>query len=223
MQDGKPREAHVFMHHAQGHRVPVCVHSIAIYGQDNEILGSVEVFSDDTHRIQMLDRLREIEQAALIDELTGLANRRYFNRAIKASLAAYVRHQTTFGMLIIDVDHFKKFNDTYGHAVGDKVLQLISRTLAQNCRAYDTPVRWGGEEFAIISEKVTAEELYATAERTRKLIAHSLLHHDGQDLSITVSIGCSVVQPGDDVDAILRRADEKLYQSKNGGRNRVTM
>jgi len=223
MQDGNSREAHVFMHHAQGHRVPVCVRSSAIYGRDDRIIGSVEVFSDDTHRIQMLDRLREMEQAALVDELTGLANRRYFDRAMNASLAAYLRDGTEFGVLLIDVDHFKQFNDNYGHDVGDSVLKLVARTLGYNCRAYDTPARWGGEEFAVISEKITADALYAVAQRIRIMIERSSLRHAGKDLSITVSIGCSVVESGDDVKTVLRRADDRLYESKNGGRNRVTI
>jgi len=223
MQDGKPRDAHVSMYHAQGHRLPVWLRTAPIHGQGNEIIGSAQIFSDDTHRIQMLDRLREIEQAALVDELTGLANRRYFDRAINASMEAYARHDEEFGVLLIDVDHFKQFNDTYGHALGDKVLQLIARTLMHNCRAYDTAVRWGGEEFVVISDRVTAEMLHATAQRIRMLIAQSVLRHEGEELRVTVSIGCSVVQPGDDVDAVMQRADERLYDSKNGGRDRATI
>jgi len=223
MQDGKDREAHVFMYHAQGHRLPVWVRAATIRGRDNEVIGSVQIFSDDTDRIGMLDRLREMEQTALVDELTGLANRRYFDRAINASMEAYARDGTQFGLLVIDIDHFKQFNDTYGHAVGDKVLQLVAKTLIHNCRAYDTPVRWGGEEFVVISDRVTAETLHATAQRMRTLIAASALRHQDKELHITVSIGCSAVQPGDDADAVIRRADERLYKSKNGGRNRVTV
>jgi len=199
------------------------VRTATIHGQGNEIIGSVQVFSDDTQRVQMLDRLREMEQAALIDGLTGLPNRRYFDRAINASMEAYARHDEEFGVLLIDVDHFKQFNDTYGHAVGDKVLQLIARTLMHNCRAYDTPVRWGGEEFVLIADRVTAETLLAAAQRMRMLIAQSALRHEGEEFRTTVSIGCSLVQTGDNVDAVMRRADERLYESKNGGRNRVTM
>lgn len=223
MQDGNPRDAHVFLHHAEGHRVPVHLRSAAIYGQEGQIVGSVQIFSDDTDRIKTLDRLRELEQAALVDELTRLANRRYFNRAINASLANFARHETPFGVLLLDIDHFKRFNDTYGHDVGDQVLQLVARTLTHSCRAYDTPVRWGGDEFAIISEKVTRKALYATAERIRAMITASFLKQEGKHLSVTVSIGASVVQPNDDADSILQRADGLLYQSKEAGRNGVTI
>ena len=223
MLDGEPREVHVFMHHCLGHRVPVRVRSAAVYGKDNEIIGSVEVFSDDTDNIRMLDRLREMEQAALVDELTGLANRRYFDRAMAANLAAYERQEESFGLLMIDIDFFKRFNDTHGHAVGDQALKVVGRTLAQNCRAYDTPVRWGGEEFTLMSTHTTREELAMIAERTRMLIAASRLHHEGQYLGLTVSIGCSFVEPGDDVESIVKRADENLYKSKRDGRNRVSI
>jgi diguanylate cyclase (GGDEF)-like protein/PAS domain S-box-containing protein len=223
MQDGEGREARVFMHHSLGHRVPVRVRSAAVRGEDNEIIGSVEVFSDDTDRIRMLDRLCEMEHVALVDKLTGLANRRYFDYAMAANLASYDRQDEPFGLLMIDIDLFKRFNDTYGHAVGDQVLQMVAQTLSQNCRAYDTPVRWGGEEFVIISTNTTKDEMALIAERTRMLIEASQLTHEGQFLSVTVSIGCSFVESGDDAESILRKADEKLYQSKRDGRNRVSI
>jgi diguanylate cyclase (GGDEF)-like protein/PAS domain S-box-containing protein len=223
MADGQPRQAHVFLHHADGHRVPVHVRGAAIFGNDEQIIGSVEVFSDDSDHVKTLDRLRELEQTALVDELTGLGNRRYFNRAIAASLADLARHGTPFGVLLLDIDHFKRFNDTYGHDVGDRVLQLVGRTLSHNCRAYDTPVRWGGEEFAIVSDKVTPESLRATAERMRVLVAESFLEHDGERLSVTTSVGGAAAESDDDVESIVKRADARLYASKDAGRNRVTV
>jgi len=223
MEDGRPREAHVFLHHAQGHRLPVQVRGAAIIGADDEIVGSVEVFSDDSDRLDTLDRLRELEQAALIDELTELANRRYFNRAIDASLAEYTRHGTPVGILLLDIDHFKRFNDTYGHEIGDRMLKLVARTLAHNCRAFDTPVRWGGEEFAVIADRVTVEQLHATAERLRQLIAASFLEHGAERLAVTVSVGGTMVRADDNADSVLERVDNLLYQSKQAGRNRATI
>lgn len=223
MKDGQSREAHVFMHHADGHYVPVHVRSAAIYGRDNQILGSVEVFSDDTQRIQILDRLREMDQVSLVDELTGLGNRRYFNRALSASLAAYCRHGTGFGVILMDVDHFKQFNDTYGHALGDQVLRVIAMTLGRNCRAYDVPIRWGGEEFVVIALNTNASTLLATAQRLRKLIVASSVQHEGHPLSMTVSMGCTMVQANDDAESMMDRADQLLFASKRGGRNQVTI
>jgi diguanylate cyclase (GGDEF)-like protein/PAS domain S-box-containing protein len=222
MQDGRNRQSHVFMHHADGHRVPVHVRGAAIHDQHGSIIGAVEIFSDDTERMGALDRLKELEEAALLDELTGVANRRFLNRELDACLAEFARNETQFGMALIDIDHFKRVNDTYGHDVGDAVLRMVARTLSLNCRPYDMPARWGGEEFAIISKHVNAESLYAVAERARVLVAESY-HDTGDDsVRVTVSIGVSMARPGDSAEALAKRADTNLYRSKESGRNRTT-
>lgn len=223
MQDGISRETHVFMHHADGHRVPVHVRGGAIYDSHGSIIGSVELFSDDRERIGTLERLRDMEQAALIDELTGLANRRYFNRAFDACQANFERKEEPFGLILIDVDHFKQFNDIYGHDVGDAVLQMIAQTLTHNCRPYDAPTRWGGEEFMVLSEHVNEDALYTVAERLRVLTARSSLTLNETPLNVTISVGATMVRPGDNTDSIIKRVDVNLYESKEGGRNRTTM
>ncbi|MBT3201225.1 MAG: sensor domain-containing diguanylate cyclase [Phycisphaerales bacterium] len=223
MQDGLPCQAHVFLHHADGHRVPVHVRGSAIYDSQGEIVGSVEVFSDDSDRVGVMTRLKQLEQIALLDELTGLANRRYFNRAFAACLATFERDAMPFGLLMIDIDHFKKINDTYGHDIGDAILRLVAQTLAGNCRAYDTPVRWGGEEFAVLSENVDEDTLYSIAERARILIGQSSYALDGESLSVNVSIGASIARTDDNLEAIIKRADANLYSSKRNGRNQTTI
>ncbi len=223
MEDGTSRSAHVFMHHADGHRKPVYVRAAAIRDPQGDIIGSVEIFSDDTERLNVLERIRDLEQAAMLDELTGLANRRYFNQASDACLANFKRNAAPFGLAMIDVDYFKRVNDTHGHDVGDEVLRMIARTLLHNCRGYDTPVRWGGEEFILIAEHVDEDMLRVIAERTRVLIASSSLKLLDRSLSVTVSIGASMVRAGDDIDATVGRADSCLYKSKATGRNRTTI
>jgi diguanylate cyclase (GGDEF)-like protein/PAS domain S-box-containing protein len=223
MRDGDPREAHVFMHHADGHRVPVFLRGAAIYDSQGGIVGSVEVFSDDSDRVGTLERLKQLEQMAMLDELTGLANRRYFNRAVDACLSTFARDGVPFGLILLDIDHFKHVNDTYGHDVGDAVLKMVANTLARNSRACDTPARWGGEEFVIISEHVDEDELRAVAERARVLISQSSYAIEDGSLSVNVSIGASLVRSGDDAEALIKRIDENLYQSKRNGRNQTTM
>ncbi|MFW6114393.1 MAG: sensor domain-containing diguanylate cyclase, partial [bacterium] len=198
LQDGNSREAHVFLHHSEGHRVPVHVRVAPIFDTYGAIIGAVETFSDDTARLSAEQRLRDLEQAALLDELTGLANRRYFNRSLEACLADYRRNNRSFGLVLIDVDHFKLFNDKYGHAVGDETLCVVARTLIQNSRPHDTPVRWGGEEFAILSQSVDPPALYAVAERARLLIAQSTIPVKGTSVGVTVSVGATMVRDGDD-------------------------
>jgi diguanylate cyclase (GGDEF)-like protein/PAS domain S-box-containing protein len=223
MEDGQLRQAHVFLHHADGHRVPVHVRAAPMYDRQGRIIGALEVFSDDTDRINAIERLKELERDALLDELTGLANRRFFNRAIDACFAAYGRHETPFGLLLIDIDHFKRFNDTHGHDVGDAVLRLVGRTLAHGCRAHDTAARWGGEEFAVLTSAAEPSALSATAERLRALIAASGLDRDGMELGVTASVGGARVRPGDTPERLIQRADRALYAAKLAGRNRVTI
>lgn len=223
IQDGMPHDPHVFMHHADGYRVPVYVRGAAIHDRHGSVIGAGKIFSDDTDRIGVMERLKDLEREALLDELTGLANRRYFNRALDACLANNRRNNTPFGLSIIDIDHFKQFNDTYGHDIGDAVLRMVAQTLSRNCRPYDTPARWGGEEFALISEQVDEESLYSIADRMRILIAKSSFSDGGMSLSTTVSIGGCVIRPEDDANSLVKRTDACLYERKRNGRNRTTI
>jgi len=223
MDDGGKREGHVFLHHKRGHRVPVHVKTSAIHDQHGRVIGGLEVFNDDTPRVGYLDRLAQLEQIAYIDELTGLANRRYLFDAMDAKYAEAARHDQPFGVILMDVDHFKKFNDTHGHHVGDEVLKLVARTLAQNSRPYDTVCRWGGEEFLVLVCHATLDEVGRLAERARSLVSASALEVDSEKLSVTISGGATFVRPGESRDDLIRRADELLYESKRQGRNRVTV
>jgi diguanylate cyclase (GGDEF)-like protein len=127
-----------------------------------------------------------------------------------------------FGLILGDVDHFKRFNDEYGHETGDRVLAMVAQTLAHACRSYDLPARWGGEEFAVLAGLGTPERVQALAVRLRALIEQSTLEHAGRILHVTVSLGCTLARDEDDAASILCRADGLLYESKSGGRNRIT-
>ena len=223
MASGEPDCAHVFLHHADGHRVPVYVRGAPMYDAHGRIIGAIEVFSDDTDRMTALERMRDLERESLIDELTGIANRRYFNRSLHASLSGFERNGSGFGVLMMDIDHFKRFNDTHGHETGDEVLKLVAATLGHGCRANDIPVRWGGEEFAVIADGTDPEGLLVLAERIRNLVASSSLRRPGGDLGVTISIGAAMVREGDDDASLIGRADGALYESKSGGRDRVTL
>lgn len=223
MRDGQPRTAHVFMRHADGHRVPVHVRGVAIHDRHGGIIGALELFSDDSDRTNAIQRLEELEREALLDDLTGLANRRYYNRVMEARTAEFRRYGDPLALLMVDIDHFKKFNDEHGHEVGDRVLQLVARTLSHSCRAFDTPTRWGGEEFAIISDHAGRDEVLSVAERLRSLVEASVLPHEGRELHVTISIGVAFMRPGDDTESLAARADRALYLSKARGRNCVTV
>jgi two-component system cell cycle response regulator len=159
------------------------------------------------------------KQAALTDALTGVGNRRRF-----ASAWAGLRRKKDagVGVLLIDIDRFKAVNDTHGHAVGDKVLKMVARTLGASLRQGDAVVRWGGEEFVILVSPTTLEQLADLAERLRQLVARSwVVLPEGGHLSVTVSVGAALVRQGEKAPDALARADTRLLTCKAQGRNRV--
>jgi diguanylate cyclase (GGDEF)-like protein/PAS domain S-box-containing protein len=223
MADGQPRAADVFLHHRDGHRVPVHVFGEPIRDWQGRIIGSFETFSDATESVAAVERIRALEAEAHLDALTGLPNRRYIDSVLATRFAEFNREGLRFGLVVADVDHFKSFNDQYGHEVGDEVLKMVARTLTHSCRTYDVAARWGGEEFVVLSGHGDAQKVGALADRLRALVEHSTLAHAGHALHVTISLGATVVRDEDDAASLFARADRLLYQSKAGGRNRATV
>ncbi|MCB9849691.1 MAG: GGDEF domain-containing protein [Phycisphaerales bacterium] len=222
MADGKPREAHVYMHHRDGHRVPVHVRGWPIRDMSGQIIGAFETFTDRTARVDDMQRIKQLQNAAFCDALTGVANRRFLESAITGRLAEFSRTGIPFGLAVGDIDHFKAFNDTHGHAVGDEVLRMVAQTLRRATHASDLVGRWGGEEFVVILG-VDQSNLRTCVEQLRALVAESSLTMQSGDLRATISLGATMVQPDDDLQSIVTRADRMLYHSKAAGRNRVTI
>lgn len=220
MHDGATREAHIYLHHADGHRHPVWVRGAPIRNDDGEIIGAVEVFSDDTAVRVARARADELEHLALTDPLTGLGNRRSMERELDSRLHEWRRDGTGFAVLFADIDFFKQVNDRFGHDVGDEVLAMVARTLTFGLRAGDVVSRYGGEEFVVVLR--VPGELRETAERLRTLVEASRLVAARQSVEVTISLGGAVVGPGDDAESLLRRADAALYAAKRSGRNRFT-
>lgn len=161
------------------------------------------------------------ERLATHDELTGVHNRRHFFQATQLLLSECQVQDKPWALAIFDVDHFKKFNDTYGHATGDAVLQLVARTGAQHFGKPAIFARYGGEEFALACQ-CRLEELSQRAECLRQAVAEAVLESEGQQLSVTISIGVSAPQSQtDELKLILAQADQALYRAKERGRNRV--
>ncbi|MEW6402262.1 MAG: GGDEF domain-containing protein [Chloroflexota bacterium] len=224
MVDGTPREAEVFLHHANGHRVPVLVRATALRDKQGNIVGAVESFSNNAGVINARREARQMRRVAFTDPLTGIGNRKHLDGRLSAAIAEFKQNHSPIGLIFLDIDHFKKFNDTYGHDVGDKVLRMVANTLHHALRATDTTGRWGGEEFlAILYGMPNHEALSAVAEKLRTLVEHSRLDIDNQGLTVTISIGATLMIRGDTVERIVRRADGLMYQSKQGGRNRATL
>lgn len=222
MTDAKPREAEVYLHHKDGHRVPVSVRVGAVTDETGEVIGAVEVFTDISNRSSYELKLKELEQMARLDRLTQLANRNHMETELQIRFEEKKRYHVSFGVLFMDIDNFKRFNDTYGHAVGDEVLRYVARTLVRNSRPFDLYGRWGGEEFLGIVRNITGRDLERLGNRLRLLVESSSLAHGEEKLNVTISVGATLFKEGDTVDTLIERADRLLYQSKNAGRNRLT-
>lgn len=164
------------------------------------------------------DNNKALEELSIRDALTGTYNRRYLNDFLSRQLEADSSAYANLYVMMLDIDHFKRINDSHGHGFGDRVLLECAQTIRDNLRDYDVVVRYGGEEFVIIAFLNNDSIALEFAERIRKKIS-SL--HFRYDLSITVSIGLSPFKPGDTVESILERADQCLYKAKQSGRNRV--
>ncbi len=219
--DGQPREASVYLHHKDGHRVPVLVRTAPLYDVHRDIIGAIEIFSDNTLQSMITQRVSELEKLALFDPLTQLANRRYIEMNLHSRLEELRRYQWPFGILFLDIDHFKLINDTYGHAMGDEILRMVARTFTANMRISDIVGRWGGEEFVAIVRNIDYQNLYNFAERLRILVAESHLIEESAVIQVTISIGGTLACADDTVESLLQRADQLMYQSKTAGRNRV--
>ncbi len=160
--------------------------------------------------------LRQREENAYKDELTGLFNRRAFNQEIPKEMERFRRFGHPFTLLMLDLDHFKDFNDTHGHSAGDQALRDIAQILGETARLLDSVVRYGGEEFAVILPQTTREEAVGVAERIRQAVQKRQIIFGGQELpAITVSIGLACF-PTDALDmaSLVQRADQALYQAK---------
>jgi diguanylate cyclase (GGDEF)-like protein/PAS domain S-box-containing protein len=224
MDDGKPREAEVFLHHHDGHRLPVVVRVSPIRNKDGEIIGAVETFSNNEQVIQTRRQVDELRQSAFTDPLTGIGNRRYLEEGIRAARAAADRGIGIAGLILIDIDNLKQVNDTYGHEVGDQILLMVVRTLKHSLRGTDLLGRWGGDEFiAIIQDVQKLDTLQDVAKKLCVMVENSRLDLEIARLSITISIGATLVKMDETPENIFQRADQFLYKSKQAGRNQITI
>jgi diguanylate cyclase len=163
--------------------------------------------------------IRVHETEARTDSLTTLANRRAFDDELQRRYAEWQRKKTPFTLLLLDIDHFKKFNDTHGHQAGDEVLRSVGKVLAAVPREMDVPCRYGGEEFAVILPATNAREGTVLAERLRGAVEKSATEWEGKSLKVTISIGLAEVGGSDTSALLVKRADDALYRSKQTGRN----
>lgn len=162
-----------------------------------------------------------LQHAALTDSLTGTQNRRFFDNALREYLTAFADIGKPVGLMVLDLDDFKRVNDLHGHDVGDTVLREVGQCLRSQTRDHDVVARLGGEEFAVIAPNMHADGLVNLAERIREAICILPLESDNVRLRITISIGLAIWDGAETADGFYRRADKMLYHAKRLGRNRV--
>jgi len=173
---------------------------------------------------QLRDSVEQSMELAITDSLTGLYNRRYMEGHIATLVNKAANRGKDISLIILDIDHFKAVNDTYGHDVGDEVLKEFSKRILKNIRGIDLACRFGGEEFVLVMPDTDLSFAFMVGERIRQCIASSVFYVsvDNGSLDLTCSVGVACLeQPGDTPDTILKRADQALYRAKNDGRNRV--
>lgn len=167
-------------------------------------------------RKKIFQTQQELEKLAITDALTGVFNRNKMNQIVPEEIARAHRYASTFGFLMIDIDHFKKINDAFGHDIGDQVIKKIARLLSASIRDNDMLVRWGGEEFVIVALEVNSSNLESFSNKLRETIEEASFDVVG---NVTISIGATLLMRDDTQDSILLRADQALYQAKDLGRN----
>ncbi len=163
----------------------------------------------------------KMAEMSTVDELTKLHNRRYFIEALEGEFERASRYEIEMALIMVDLDHFKKINDTYGHPSGDMVLSEIGRILKKHVRRNDIACRYGGEEFAVILSNVSRENIYAAYDRFREMVSEHLFEYESNQFHITVSIGIAFSNNAESANDLLSEADQALYQAKDTGRNKT--
>ena len=206
-----------------GALLPVAMVSTPII-ENGAVIGSVAAFHDITERQRFQESLRRanelLEYKATTDALTGIYNRLKFNEMTEAEIQRTIRHGTPLSLIMMDIDFFKKINDTYGHLSGDSVLREVTMLVNRTIRQYDVFARWGGEEFMILSPNNDIENARQLAERLRAEIGRLDLSSAHR---VTCSFGVAEFREGDDIDSLTKRTDDALYKAKANGRNRVEL
>jgi len=205
-------------------------------GSRNEVGYLTEVFNDMVARLRqgreelaainetLREKNVELHEISITDSLTGLYNRKHLMETLDKEVSRSQRHNHTFSLLVIDIDHFKKYNDTYGHLAGDEVLSRLASVFKGSIRSSDYAARYGGEEFIVILPEITPQQGVEAAERIRHKVAEERFGDDGESIKVTISVGvASYPESGEDAESVIRIADEALYEAKELGRNQVVL
>ncbi len=190
---------------------------------ESELATLEQLLSYLVHPLRNALKYQTALKLTLLDPLTMVGNRAALDAAMRRELMLAERHGSPLSLLMIDVDHFKRINDNFGHVRGDQVLQQVSQSIQLSCRSSDEVFRFGGEEFVVILNKTSLDNAYIIAERVRAQVEQLHIGHNEQHIKPTVSIGISGIAPGEkrNINELFEQTDSALYQAKAMGRNRV--
>lgn len=221
---GEIQQSHVFLKHKEGYRVPVMVKSLPIYNDMQQIVGAIEVFTDEKFQKSVFLENETLKDELMKDPLTQIANRRFFEFSLQKVIEQFGQFDKKFGVLLFDIDNFKQINDTYGHLVGDEILKVVAKSLTSNMKKSDLISRWGGEEFIGLFDVESKNDLFSIADRLRIIVSKSSYKlDDNTTLQVTISVGGTLMSEHSLQKHLIEKADQGLYQSKKNGRNQVTI
>jgi len=205
-------------------------------GSRDEVGYLTEVFNDMVARLRqgreelaainetLREKNVELHEISITDSLTRLYNRKHLMETLDKEVSRCQRHNHKFSLLVIDIDHFKTYNDTYGHLAGDEVLSRLASVFKESIRSSDYAARYGGEEFIIMLPEIGPEQGVEAAERIRHKVAEQRFGGEGESIKVTISVGvASYPESGEDAESVIRKADEALYEAKERGRNQVVL
>ncbi len=192
----------------------------ALHGEMENLQRNLTWMKKEIDQVQ--EKRKALEKEVLIDQLTGIANRRSAKRRLKEEIHRYQRYRQFFSVLLFDIDHFKSINDRFGHWAGDKCLKELIKRIKPMLRETDFVARWGGEEFVILFPGTDVESASSVAERLRKAIENTRFIYNKQEIAVTISIGVTEIKSDDaNLEAIFNRADTAMYEAKKKGRNLI--
>jgi len=186
--------------------------------KNKSLMAKIYTFRERTDSVNLM---RELEKAAYIDSLTSLYNRKHFTELANVDIERALRLNQSIYTAMLDLDFFKKVNDTYGHAAGDAILKATAGVIRQTVRSYDLLGRYGGEEFVFLITDLGMEEAFRLMERIRENIELNVTCYEGNEINVTCSIGLAKFLESDNLETAIKKADEALYDAKHSGRNNV--
>jgi len=224
MDDGDGHTRQAWMRRRGAPSIRVSLNASQLRSEDGRTtLGAIGTFRPLDMQAALRERVDELERESTVDFLAGAANRRRLDHEIEVRLEELRRYEWPFGVVLLDVDEFKAINDRHGHKAGDQVLQQMAAALQASGRPFDLVGRWGGDEFAIVTTNVSAQQLRAVASRLRRRVEQSPQLTEAAHGRVTISVGAALARQDDTPTTLVARADALLYESKRAGRNCVSV